>query len=234
MVDESGNNMTDMPPKSRLRKALRTLVPVRFLQERAIFFRLGPNAGPIYARLQLLDWMGMRSSNLVQVSQGARSFAFVCFGNLMRSPMAEAMFRKELESVRLPGIHVVSAGLHAVPGKPAHPWALAAAQELHIPLTEHHARPLTEEMIAAADAVFAMDFQNKAELLARYPESKNKIFMMSVYANGSQRGREIQDPYFGSLVGTRECYAVLQTCIRNLTAALLARQASGTVEASSP
>lgn len=29
MVDEPGNNMTDMPPKSRLKKALRTPAPVR-------------------------------------------------------------------------------------------------------------------------------------------------------------------------------------------------------------
>jgi hypothetical protein len=66
VVDEPGNSMTDMPPKSRLKKALRTLAPVR-----------------------------------------------------------------------LSGIHVVTAALHAVRGRPAQPWALAATQELHTPRTEH-------------------------------------------------------------------------------------------------
>lgn len=45
MVDEPGNNMTDMSPKSRLKKALRTPAPVRPLKERATFGRCDVSQG---------------------------------------------------------------------------------------------------------------------------------------------------------------------------------------------
>lgn len=158
------------------------------------------------------------------VRRGSRNFLFVCFGNLMRSPMAELMFRESVANAALPAIQVTSAGLHAVPGTPAHPWAQAASAEFGLPLAGHRARLLTAEMVSAADAVFAMDFQNKAELLAQYPDAKNKIFMMSAYASGAQRWREIPDPYFGNLPATQHCYGVLQKCVKNLTAALVAAE----------
>ena len=48
-----------------------------------------------------------------------------------------------------------------------------------------------------------MDFQNKAELLGLTPESKEKIYMLSAYAEGPWQYREIPDPYLGDLEATR-------------------------------
>ena len=201
---------------------LRDVVPESLRKERDTFLRLGPKAGPIYARLRLLDLVGVRSPNMGKITPSAASFLFVCFGNLMRSPMAEAMFRKAVTDANLPGILIHSAGLHAIPGNEAHPWALIASREIGLSLTNHRAQPVTPELIAQADAIFAMDFQNKAELLALYPDSESKILMLGAYANGSLRYREIPDPYFGDIDTTRRCYDVMRTCIRNLTADLLA------------
>jgi protein-tyrosine-phosphatase len=198
------------------------LVPDSLRRERDTFLRLGPKVGPIYARLRLLDLVGVRSPSMRRVTPGACSFLFVCFGNLMRSPMAEALFRKAVSDADLHGIRIDSAGLHAVPGNEAHPWALIASREIGVPLTSHRAQPLTADLVTQADAIFAMDFQNKAELLARFPEFESKIFMLSAYADSSFRYREILDPYFGDIDATRRCYGILQACIRNLTEELLA------------
>ncbi len=46
----------------------------------------------------------------------------VCVGNICRSPMAQALFR-----ARLPGVDVQSAGLGALVGHPAEPFASAAS-----------------------------------------------------------------------------------------------------------
>jgi len=208
----------DSTPTSRWK--LRSFVSDSLLQERETFLRLGPKAGPIYARLRLLDLAGVRSPNMQGVSPAARSFLFVCFGNRMRSPMAEAFFRKAVGDAGLRGIHGASAGLHAIPGNEAHPWALTASQEIGLPLTNHRAQPVTADLVTQADAIFAMDFQNRAELLAGFPEFQNKILMLSAYADGSFRCREIPDPYFGDIAATRRCYGVLQACIRNLTTEL--------------
>lgn len=213
--------MTDVPNNSAVKEILRKLVPPVVLKERGTILRLGPTAGPIYARLRLLDWIGLRSGNAALAKPDAHSFLFVCFGNLMRSPMAEVMLRRSVAGASLLRIQIASAGLHAIPGTPAHPWARTASAELGQSLEGHRARLLTAEMVSAADAIFAMDFQNKAELLAQYPDSKAKILMLSAYATGDQHCREIPDPYFGNLSTTQQCYGVLQNCVENLTGALV-------------
>jgi protein-tyrosine-phosphatase len=195
--------------------ALRKIIPDRLLKERGNIIRLGP-AGGIYARMRLLDCIAMNHTNQRLAPANARSFVFVCFGNIMRSPMADALL-KHAAAAATTEVRSDSAGLHAVPGKEAHPWAQSAANEFGISLANHHAKLLTAEMVEQADAVFAMDLQNLAELLNLYPACAQKIFMLGAYA-GNPSLREIPDPYFGDLDTTRQCYRVLETCVRNLLA----------------
>jgi protein-tyrosine phosphatase len=218
--------MNENPQTSAIKRVIRRVVPDSLLHERGIFLRLGPKAGPIYARLRLLDSLGIRSQNMGRIKPAARSFLFVCFGNIMRSPMAEAMLSKSVTDANLHNVRVNSAGLHAIAGTVPHPWAVAASTEIGLPLTQHRAQMLTSDLVSQADAIFAMDFQNKAEMLALYPDSCDKILLLSTYAYGSQRYREIPDPYFGDLDATRRCYALLQTCVRNLTTDLVAMRAT--------
>ena len=95
-----------------------------------------------------------------------------------------------------------------------------------ISLAEHRAKPVTREMVEQADCVFAMDFQNKAELLTLYPEAKDKIYMLSAYAEGPWQYREIPDPYLGDLETTRFCGAQLRTCVQNLLASTILSSAA--------
>ena len=201
---------------------VRKFIPRFLLQQRGIIRRLGPGAGRIYAGLRLRDTLGMRAENYRMAPVGARSFVFVCFGNIMRSAMAEFLLRKALNETApdtIEKIRIVSAGLHANPGREAHPWMQEAAAELGISLASHRAKLLTQEMVDAADAIFAMDFQNKAELLTLYPDAHQKIYMLSIYAEGAWKYREIPDPYLGDLDVTRYCAKQLQICIKNLLTA---------------
>jgi protein-tyrosine phosphatase len=198
-----------------LKTSLRKIVSERILQERGVIIRLGPGAGRIYARMRLLEKIGVNSINNRLVPASASSFLFVCFGNIMRSPMADALLKRAASEARKIEIHSDLAGLHAIPGKPAHPWAQTAANELGISLADHQAKTLTAEMVENADAIFAMDFQNLSELLILYPHFRNKIFMLSAYA-GDPQLHEISDPYLGDLETTRQCYRLLETCVRNL------------------
>jgi protein-tyrosine-phosphatase len=155
-------------------------------------------------------------------SPSARSFVFVCYGNIMRSALAEFLMRQALRDARLTGqVQIVSAGLHASPGHEAHPWAQQAAAELGISLAEHHAKTFSLNMAEQADCVFAMDFQNKAELMTLYPSIREKILMLSAYAEKPWQYREIPDPYHGGVQATSLCGQQLRTCVRNLTASLL-------------
>jgi protein-tyrosine-phosphatase len=206
---------------SPVKDFLRKFTPNFLLQQRGIISRLGPGAGRVYGSLWLLDVLGVRTANQRLAPAAARSVVFVCYGNIMRSAMAEYLMRQTLAQAGVAEpVQIVSAGLHASPGREAHPWAQQASAELGISLANHHSKLLTPEMVEKADCVFAMDFQNKAELLILYPQAQAKILMMSAYGEGSWRYREISDPYLGDLESTRGCSRHLQTCVRNLAAAL--------------
>lgn len=206
---------------SASKDVLRRFIPDFLLKQRSIVWRLGPRAGRIYARLRLLDVIGARGTNQRLVRPSARSFTFVCFGNIMRSAMSEFFMKQEIAKAGIEGqVRISSAGMHATPGREAHPWALEASAELGISLADHRAKRLTREMVEQSDCILAMDFQNKAELLALYPECEQKIYMLSAYAEGPRRYREIPDPYLGDVETTRFCARELQTCIRNLMASV--------------
>ena len=200
---------------SALKSASRRLLPRRRNSPADPLSRLTPEARSAYRSLRTHDFH-LDSGNAHVVAGNAASFLFVCYGNLMRSPMAEAMLRHVLRERGINGIAVRSAGVHAVPGREAHPWALAVSRELSLPLDQHRAQPVSKELVATSDAIFAMDFENLAELQTLYPAARDKIFLLSAFAEGEQRDREIHDPYFESLDGTRRCYSVLRTCIDNL------------------
>ena len=215
---------------------LRKFVPDFLLKKRDIVHLLGPKAGRIYARLSLLDMLGIRTANKRLVPQSARSFIFVCHGNIMRSAMAEFFMRQTLQEMGLEQqVQVISAGLHACAGREAHIWARKASADLGISLADHRAKPLTKKMVEGADCILAMDFRNKAELLMLYPESREKIYMFSVYSEGPWQYREIPDPYLGDLETTRFCARQLQTCVRNLVRSmfhnLLTRENEKTADA---
>src|SRR5579863_5591487 len=138
-------------PSSGYRTILRTLAPNFLLKKRDTYLRLGPEAGSTYIRLRILDMLGLARSRTM-VPKTSRSFLFVCFGNIMRSPMAEALFRKELGSLTDErSLRIVSAGLHATPGNPAHPWALSSSVKLGVSLEQHRAQLLTAGMVQEAD-----------------------------------------------------------------------------------
>lgn len=202
---------------STLKSVLRKFAPDFLLKKRDIIHLLGPKAGRIYARLCLLDMLRLNYANKRFVPLSARSFIFVCHGNIMRSAMAEFFMRQTLHEIGLEQeVQVMSAGLHACAGREAHIWAQEASADLGISLAEHRAKPLTQKMVDEANCILAMDFRNKAELLALYPESRKKIYMLSAYSEGPWQYREIPDPYLADLETTRSCARQLQTCIGNL------------------
>jgi protein-tyrosine-phosphatase/predicted ATP-grasp superfamily ATP-dependent carboligase len=196
-----------------------------------IYLRLRPGARSTYARLRTADALGANRKYSQAIPGSMRSVLFVCYGNIMRSPMAEAMLKLVLAEQGVNGVGVQSAGLHALTGRKAHPLALKVSREMGIPLDNQRARLLTPEMVASSDLIFAMDFENLAELGAAYPDAKNKIHMLSAFAEGKQRNREIADPYYGGEETTRQCYAVLMQCVRNLAQSVFpARETAAAVD----
>jgi len=174
----------------------------------------------LYLKIRVLNGVGLMDPKRPRPPKTARSFVFVCFGNIMRSPMCEYLMNREAAGLDDLQFAVTSAGLNAIPGNPAHSWAVAAAREFGISLENHRARLVTREMVDQADAIFAMDYQNQVQLLSRWPSAGNKLFMLAAYSSQEYRPVEISDPYYLGQPQTKICFAILNTCIQNLAASL--------------
>ncbi|HET9406850.1 MAG TPA: hypothetical protein VFO39_06395 [Candidatus Sulfotelmatobacter sp.] len=206
---------------ARARRIAKIVIPNRVIAEILRYRKYKREERPLYVKLRLLNGLGLKRERSRRVPPTARSFLFLCFGNIMRSPMCEALMKRAVSAARI-NVHVTSAGLNATPGRPAHPWSLAAARDFGIDLSQHRARLVSQRMLDDADAIFVMDYQNQVELLSRFPAVADKVFMLSAYAGDNYKSIEIRDPFFGDEQETRNCYNILETCIRNLTATLVA------------
>ena len=197
----------------------KNLLPKALLREVQQYRAYGKDERPLYLKIRISDRLGFTDTKRSRVPETARAFLFVCFGNIMRSPMCEALMNRELAHLDNPQFTVLSAGLDAISGRAAHPWAIAAARDFGISLEEHRARLLTPALVEQATVIFTMDYQNQVQLLSRYPETRHKAFLLCAYAGEGNRSAEIPDPFYLDQEGTRGCYQTLATCIRNLVAA---------------
>src|SRR3546814_10844653 len=94
---------------------------------------------------------------------------FVCLGNICRSPLAEAAFRREAEAVGLE-VEIDSAGTgdwHI--GHPPDARALAKAKAEGIDIAHYRARQVTPDDFHRFSHIVALDTQNLSDLEALRP-----------------------------------------------------------------
>ena len=132
----------------------------------------------------------------------------VCTANICRSPMAEAVIRKQIATRGL-RTEVASAGVHAQPDQPAHPLSVeVVAQAGLADLSAHRSRPLSPLLLRGADIVLCMEHAHRDEIVARAPEAAGRVRLL-----GHWRGMEIVDPVNGSIGEFVECLKLMSDCI---------------------
>jgi protein-tyrosine-phosphatase len=122
---------------------------------------------------------------------------FVCTGNTCRSAMAEAVARRAVLDRGLSDLQVGSAGTSAWEGAPASDGALLVAMERQLDLSQHRARQLTPEMVAAYDLILAMGPHHLERIEALGGTSK--AYLLTAYASRNASARPISDPFGGDL-----------------------------------
>ena len=136
-----------------------------------------------------------------------RSFVFVCTGNTCRSPLAEALFRKMAEdaapggadALRAAGVKIVSAGLAAGRGGAASPESVSLAEDAGADLADHRSRPLTPDLLDAADRVFTMTRAHRVAILRHRPDAADKVALLD------PGGADIPDPIGGGMADYEAC-----------------------------
>ena len=130
----------------------------------------------------------------------------VCTGNLCRSPLAEALMRRQLarrlgcaeEDLPRYGFRVASCGTMAQAGIPATEHAISVGRELGVDISEHASQRFRLETLRKARHVFGLS-QSHLDFLASYFRSRPGDLRLL-----DPEGESIPDPYQRSLRFYRE------------------------------
>ena len=109
----------------------------------------------------------------------------VCVGNICRSPIAEALLKKQY-----PQKHIDSAGLSAVVGNSVDPNSQAVMEPYNIDMSHHVAKQVDEELVMQADIIFTMSDGQTKWIEERWPYCRGKTFKI-----GHWTDKDIADPY---------------------------------------
>jgi protein-tyrosine phosphatase len=126
------------------------------------------------------------------------SVLFVCLGNICRSPLAEAAFRREAARRGL-DVEIDSAGTgewHN--GNPPDPRAIAVAARNGIDISGLRARQVTRSDFRRFDRIVALDLDNLSALEAMRPaDAPASLSLLLDHVRG-RKGQAVADPYYGA------------------------------------
>jgi len=131
---------------------------------------------------------------------------FVCLGNICRSPLAEAAFRRAAEEAGLE-VQVDSAGTanyHV--GEPPDPRSIEEAGRHGIDISAYRGRQLSARDFHEFDHIVGMDQSNMTNIAHVDPgDGKAKVTMMLDLVSGHE-GREVADPWYGGQDNFRDTW----------------------------
>ena len=124
---------------------------------------------------------------------------FVCLGNICRSPLAEAAFRREALTHGLDAIadSAGTGGWHA--GEPPHPRARDVALRHGVDIASLRARQIHRDDFTRFTHVLALDRSNLADLERIRPKgSEAHLSLLNAFVPGKS-GQDVLDPYYGEM-----------------------------------
>src|SRR2546430_8637038 len=116
---------------------------------------------------------------------------FVCSGHTCRSPLAEAIARREAIDRGLSDLEIGSAGTSAWDGAPASDGALLVGLERRVDLSEHRSRQITRAIVEDSDVILAMGpphLEHIEEL-----GGAGKAYLLTAYASRGESDRPVGD-----------------------------------------
>ena len=141
---------------------------------------------------------------------------FVCLGNICRSPLAEALFRKHVKENGLEDQYYIdscgTANYHVGDQPDARSRANAKLNGLDY---THQGRQINENDFTEFDIIIPMDMSNETDLKSVNPGGKAEIQLMRNYDPGHE-GEAVPDPYYGGEQGFQHVFDILDRSTAHL------------------
>ena len=153
-----------------------------------------------------------------------KSVLFVCLGNIVRSPLAEHLFRKYLlETPELQTTEVDSAGTslwHLGDSPDSRMRSTAAKHGLNY---DGRARRVTHDDLTSFDLIIAMDESNYAalSLMSDDPDELDKLHLLREFDPEKGQDLAVPDPYYGGEDGFERAYQIIDRSVKALIEAIL-------------
>lgn len=144
--------------------------------------------------------------------------AFVCTGNICRSPLAEALARAHAENAGLAErFHFESFGTHGYHiGDGADPRTQATARQRGVDLGTHRARRIAVDDCEEADLILAMDRGHENFLRRLVDEPIAARIHLYLPWLGLTDGPDVPDPYYGEAEGFVAVHRLLDVAAARL------------------
>ncbi len=148
---------------------------------------------------------------------------FVCLGNIVRSPLAEGLFRKLVEEAGVDHKYQIeSAGTsdwHIGEPPDKRMRRVAASHGLEY---SGRARQYQPEDFERFDLIVAMDNTNRINLIDLVPskEARQKIHLLREFDPMSGPNQSVPDPYYGYIDGFERVYLIVERSCKGLLQAL--------------
>ncbi|TXS16538.1 low molecular weight phosphotyrosine protein phosphatase [Streptomyces sp. adm13(2018)] len=148
---------------------------------------------------------------------------FVCTGNICRSPMAEHVFRRQVDDAGLGAlVEIDSAGTGGWHEGDGADHRTVAVLDENGYSSAHTARKFRASWFPALDLVIALDEGHLRELreLARTPEEAARVRLLRSYDPAAGDALDVPDPYYGGREGFEECLEMVEAASDGLLAAV--------------